>query len=101
MQGPYRRFVRPDGTEWVAFLKRWGRFYSMGSDCYILPDLVIADPALLRIGNNLWMTGCTLLGHDGSVAMINGAYGLKFDHVGKIDIGSNVFVAIAPSSCLV
>lgn len=88
----YKRFGNPDGKEWAAFLKRWGGFYSMGSNCSIQTDVVFTDPALVRLGNNVRMSGCTVFGHDGSVNMINRAYGLKLDRVGKIDIGSNVFV---------
>src|SRR5438067_7454763 len=88
----YRRIVKPNGDEWAAFLKKWGQLHSMGNNCYILSDVVFTDPCYVRIGNNVRMTGCTLFGHDGSINMINEAYGLKLDRVGKIDIGSDVFV---------
>jgi acetyltransferase-like isoleucine patch superfamily enzyme len=64
----------------------------MGDECYIQTDVNIGDPPLVRMGNNVWLTGCTLFGHDGSIGMINRAYGLKLDHVGKVDIGSDVFI---------
>jgi UDP-3-O-[3-hydroxymyristoyl] glucosamine N-acyltransferase len=35
---------------------------------------------------------CTLIGHDGSIAMLNRAYNVKLDSVGKIDIRDNVFI---------
>ncbi len=38
------------------------------------------------------LSGCTLFGHDGSVNMLNRAYGCKLDRVGKIDIRDNVFI---------
>ena len=38
------------------------------------------------------LTACTILGHDGSIAMLNRAYGVKLDRVGKVDIKDNVFV---------
>ena len=88
----YRRLGKPGGSEWAAFLKRWGGLHSMGKNCYIQTDVYIGDPGLIRLGDNVWLTGCTLFGHDGSVGMINRAYGLKLDHVGKIDIGSDVFI---------
>ena len=91
-KGLYRRLARPGGTEWAAFLKKWGGLHSMGQDCYIQTDVYIGDPALIRLGDNVWLTGCALFGHDGSVGMINRAYRLSLDHVGKIEIGSNVFV---------
>ncbi|MFO1421907.1 MAG: acyltransferase, partial [Candidatus Competibacteraceae bacterium] len=43
-------------------------------------------------GSNVWLTGCTLLGHDASAVMLNRAFGLKLDRVGKIDIRDHVFV---------
>jgi NDP-sugar pyrophosphorylase family protein len=33
-----------------------------------------------------------ILGHDGSVNMINRAYGLRLDNVGKVDIRDNVYI---------
>lgn len=88
----YKRFARPDGREWAEFLKRWGGLHSVGEHCYIQTDVTITDPALVRMGNNVVLTGCTLFGHDGSVGMLNHAYGLKMDAVGKVDIGSDVFI---------
>lgn len=91
-QGLYRRIAKPGGQEWATFLKRWGGLHAVGDHCYIQTDVIITDPALVRMGNNVCLSGCTLFGHDGSIGMINHAYGLKLDAVGKIDIGSDVFV---------
>lgn len=52
----------------------------------------ITDPAYVRLGNNVTLSDCTLLGHDGVVGMLNVAYDVKLDSVGKIDIKDNVFV---------
>ena len=38
------------------------------------------------------ITGCTIFGHDGSVAMIRQAFGIGIDAVGKVDILDNVFI---------
>jgi acetyltransferase-like isoleucine patch superfamily enzyme len=38
------------------------------------------------------LSNCTLLGHDGVVGVLNVAYGVKLDSVGKIDIKDNVFI---------
>jgi UDP-3-O-[3-hydroxymyristoyl] glucosamine N-acyltransferase len=88
----YIRLCRPDGEEWAAFLKLQGNLYSMGAHCSIQSNVEITDPSYVRIGNNVRMSGCTLFGHDGSVNMLNRAYGLKLDSVGKIDIRDNVFI---------
>lgn len=55
-------------------------------------DVNITDPKYVRIGNNVTLSDCHLIGHDGVVAMLNKAYGLKLDSVGKIDIKDNVFI---------
>jgi serine acetyltransferase len=44
------------------------------------------------MGSNVRLSGCTLFGHDGSVNMINAAYRMHVDRVGKIDIGDDVFI---------
>jgi len=38
------------------------------------------------------MSACTFIGHDGSIAMLNRAYGVRLDSVGKIDIRDHVFI---------
>jgi acetyltransferase-like isoleucine patch superfamily enzyme len=88
----YKRVCRPDGLEYSAFLKRHGKFYSIGEHCSILSSASIADPEYVRLGNNVRLSTCTLIGHDGSVNMLNRAFGMKLDSVGKIDIRDNVFV---------
>jgi acetyltransferase-like isoleucine patch superfamily enzyme len=92
MAGIYVRLCRPGGEEWAAFLKRHGGLHSIGEHCSIQSNVVITDPAYVRIGNNVRLTGCTLFGHDGVVNMLNRAYGLKLDSAGKIDLRDNVFI---------
>jgi acetyltransferase-like isoleucine patch superfamily enzyme len=64
----------------------------MGEHCSVQSNVEITDPKYVRLGNNVRLSGCTLFGHDGSVNMLNRAYGLKLDSVGKIDIRDNVFI---------
>ena len=90
--GWYKRFCNPGGDEWAAWLKRRGVLHAIGEHCSIQTNVIITDPAYTRLGNNVRLTGCTLFGHDGSVNMLNRAYELKLDRVGKIDIRDNVFV---------
>jgi acetyltransferase-like isoleucine patch superfamily enzyme len=52
----------------------------------------ITDPEYVRLGNNVSLSDCTLLGHDGSVAVLNYAYKVRLDSVGKVDIKDNVFI---------
>lgn len=88
----YLRFCRPDGMEYAEFLKRHGRFYSIGQNCRINLGANVTNPEYVRLGNNVSLSDCTLLGHDGVVAVLNTAYGVKLDSVGKIDIKDNVFI---------
>lgn len=90
--GWFRRFGAPTGEQWAAVLKRGKILYAMGDDCAIQTNVTITDPRYVRLGNNVRLTGCTLFGHDGSINMINRAFGCKVDRVGSIDIGDNVFV---------
>ena len=88
----YRKICRPNGEEWAAYLRCRAVLHSMGNDCFIQTNVTFTDPKYVRIGNNVRMSGCTLFGHDGSVNMINRAFGLSLDRVGKIDIRDNVFI---------
>jgi acetyltransferase-like isoleucine patch superfamily enzyme len=90
--GLYRRVCRPNGIEWAAYLKKHGGLYAMGEGCVIQTNVTITDPAHVRLGRNVHLTGCTLFGHDGTVAMLKQMSGRRLDRVGKIDIGDNVFV---------
>lgn len=88
----YIALCQPDGLEWAQYLRKRGQLHSMGEHCSIQTNVSITDPAYTRLGNNVRLSGCTLFGHDGSVNMLNRAYGLRLDSVGKIDIGNNVFI---------
>ena len=88
----YRRVCRPDGDEWAIYIRRRGLLHGMGERCSIQTNVTFTDPAYVRLGSNVWLTGCTLLGHDASAVMLNRAFGLKLDRVGKIDIRDHVFV---------
>jgi acetyltransferase-like isoleucine patch superfamily enzyme len=91
-EGLYRRYCGPGGTDWADMIRRRGDFYAMGDDCYIDPHAQIEDRPYIRIGNNVRLANCMILGHDGTVNMINRAYGLSLDSVGKVDIRDNVYV---------
>lgn len=88
----YTKFCNPSSEEYTEFFRRHGNLYAMGSNCNILPSTVFTDPAYVSIGNNVHFSCCTMIGHDGSIAMLNAAYNLKLDAVGKIDIRDNVFI---------
>ncbi|MEY4767589.1 MAG: hypothetical protein RL637_228 [Pseudomonadota bacterium] len=88
----YIRFCHPSGREYAEFLKKWGHFYHIGKNCHIWPYTNVTDPEYVYLGDNVMLTACTLLGHDGSIAVLNIAYQKKLDRVGKIKIKNNVFV---------
>lgn len=88
----WRRLGRPSLEDWAEYLRRHGGFRAFGKNCAMSPDNVFVNPALISIGNNVWIVGAWMAGHDGSVSMINRARGLKLDSVGKIEIGDNVFI---------
>ena len=91
-EGLYRRIGRPGGLAWAEMLRERGDFYAMGENCAIDPHALILGRPLIRLGNNVRLTTCAIFCHDGSVNMINRAFGLRLDSVGKVDIRDNVFV---------
>lgn len=91
-RGLYRRICQPTSLEWGAYLTRWGGFRSVGEDVSINIGCTVTDPAYTRIGSNVALSACTLLGHDGLVRILNNRYGKKLDSVGFIDIRDNSFV---------
>jgi acetyltransferase-like isoleucine patch superfamily enzyme len=88
----FLRFGAPTPVEYADILRRSGRLQAIGRDVGIVYGTEILDPAYVRIGNNVLLANCTLIGHDGSVEVLNRAFGVKLDAVGKIDIRDNVFI---------
>lgn len=88
------KFGRPTSEQYIEHLRRNVGVYAIGQDCHINHDAVFTDPAYVRIGNNVCLSTCTLVGHDAVVSVLNRAYGVKLDSVGKIDIKDNVFVGM-------
>lgn len=88
----YLRLVKPRNDEFADYMKKRGRLYGMGENCLINPDVVITNPEFVRLGNNVCLASCSLIGHDAVVAVLNRAYQRKLDSVGKIDIRDNVFI---------
>lgn len=91
-RGLWLRLCRPGSDQFADFLRLHGGFYSIGQACQINRDAVITDPAYVRLGNNVTLSSCVLLGHDGVIGVLNRAYNVRLDSVGKIDIRDNVFV---------
>ena len=90
--GLYRKFCHPSGGEYAEFMRRHGGLHAIGENCSILTSTIFTDPSFVRLGNNVQFSSCHLIGHDGSIGMLNIAYGVRVDSVGKIDIRDNVFI---------
>lgn len=91
-KGLFLRLCRPSGADYVEFLRRHGGFVSIGENCSILKSTLFTDPAYVRIGNNVHFATCSIIGHDGSAAMLEAARGVPLDGTGKVDIRDNVFI---------
>lgn len=88
----YVRLCRPGGPEYAEFLRARKFLRAQGENCSILRETVFTDPAYVEIGNNVQFSSCTILGHDGSDAMLNLAYRTAVETVGPVRIKDNVFI---------
>lgn len=88
----YRRLCEPWGEAWANYLARWGGLNSVGQGVRISLGCNITDPALVRIGNNVTLSDCSLFGHDGVIRMLNARFDKKLDSVGAIDIRDNCYI---------
>jgi acetyltransferase-like isoleucine patch superfamily enzyme len=88
----YSKICKPSGADFASFLRRQGVFRAQGDYCSILPSTLFTDPLYVEMGNNVQFATCTVLGHDGSMAMLNRAYGVALESVGPVRFKDNVFV---------
>ncbi|WP_255472214.1 acyltransferase [Quadrisphaera setariae] len=73
-------------------MKKWGGLQHIGEHCSIIPGTKILDPAYVWLGDNVHFSACALIGHDGSIAMLNRAFNTSLEAVGPIIIHDNVFI---------
>ena len=67
---------------------------SIGEKCIFNKSVVVADPLLLSVGDNVIVTGWVkLLTHDGSPMIFREEIGEKYIY-GPINIGDNVFIGM-------
>jgi acetyltransferase-like isoleucine patch superfamily enzyme len=88
----FRRLFGASGFEHAEYLREHGGLHKVGRDVMIVHGVEITDPAYVSIGDNVCLSRCTLIGHDGSIGVLQRAYKVKLDRVGKIDIRDNVFI---------
>ncbi len=68
---------------------------TIGDNCIFNRSVVVADPLLLTVGDNVIVTGWVkLLTHDGSPMIFREEIGEKYIY-GPITIGDNVFIGMA------
>ena len=91
-KGLFKKFCHPTGYEWADYLARWGGIHSVGKGVWINPGANIPDPSLLRIGNNVGLSDCTIFGHDGLIGVFEISAGKQLDSVGAVDIFDNCFI---------
>ena len=88
----YKKLCAPNAFEWAAYLATWGGLHSVGRGVRINLGCNITDPALVRIGNNVTLADCTLLGHGRVIRILNTRFNKRLDSVGAIDIRDNCFI---------
>ncbi len=88
----WRKVAHPSTSDWTAYLKKHGKFHSFGEHCFISPESVFTDPEFTSIGNNVRIAGAWMSAHDGSINMLNRAYGRNLDTVGPVIIKDDVFI---------
>jgi acetyltransferase-like isoleucine patch superfamily enzyme len=92
LHGLYVRLCHPAGDEYASYLRARQTFHAQGEFCFIMPGTMFTDPKFVEIGNNVQMAMCTVFGHDGSISMLNRAYGKSLDSVGPVRLKDNVFI---------
>lgn len=88
----YRLLFRPDGATYAAHLRDRGHLFHIGEHVTIVASAVIHDPKTTWIGNNVILSTCELIGHDGSVKMMERVAGRPLDAVGPIIVLDNSFI---------
>ncbi|MBN2656323.1 MAG: acyltransferase [Spirochaetales bacterium] len=90
--GVFNKFFTVTSGEYAEYLKKRNVLYAMGSECYINYDVTITDPRYVKLGSNVCLASCSLIGHDASISVFSRSRGIILDKVGKIEIGDNCFV---------
>jgi acetyltransferase-like isoleucine patch superfamily enzyme len=88
----YIHWCQPSGREYAEFLRHRKILRSMGENCSVLVTTLFTDAHMVVLGNNVHFSTCALICHDGSVAMLNRAYGKTLDALGPIEIKDNCFI---------
>jgi acetyltransferase-like isoleucine patch superfamily enzyme len=88
------KFGEPSSEDFIEHLRRNVGIFAIGEHCHVNHDAVFTDPRYVRLGNNVCLSSCKLVGHDAVISVLGRAYDVRLDSVGKIDIKDNVFVGM-------
>jgi acetyltransferase-like isoleucine patch superfamily enzyme len=92
LKGLFVRCCVNSGYEYAEFLRHRKVLRAQGDHCSILPSTIFTDPHLVTLGNNVHFSTCALVCHDGSIEMLNRAYGVTLEAIGPIEIKDNCFI---------
>ncbi len=85
-----------DGHGYAKILRKREYFYQQGKDCYVDFSVIVDEPYLVRLGDNVWLTDdVKILTHDGALTMLSRTTGEAIRKFGAVKFGSNVFVGMA------
>lgn len=85
---------RPSPDEWSEYHRRWGGFRHFGRHSKLTPGAIVSDPPLTWIGDNVVLSACSIVCHDGSATVMARAYDVVLDAVGPVVILDNVFIGV-------
>ena len=88
----YLKICKPSTREYADYLRIHGGLHHIGENVQINLGARFTDPAYVSISNNVILSDCHLIGHDGSVDVLYHAYGESVEAVGKITVHENVFI---------
>lgn len=88
----YLRTCNPTSEDFASYMKIHGKLHAMGNQCRINPYVNIPHPAYVSIGNNVTLSKCLLMCQDDEVEMLNSAYHMQLESIGKIVVKDNVFI---------
>ncbi|MGO9959698.1 MAG: acyltransferase [Solirubrobacteraceae bacterium] len=88
----WRAVAKPTSSQWTEYMRKWAGFQHVGEGCSILPRTSFLDPDYVWIGDNVFFSVCTIVGHDGSTPMLERAYGVTLEGVGPVRILDDVFI---------
>lgn len=88
----YLKLANLTSTQYADYLRETKFLYRQGINNSFNKGANFTDPHLVSVGSNCVLSDCTLLCHDGSIAVLNTIFNDKFDSIGKIEIGDNVFI---------